>query len=153
MKVSHAGTSNLDRVHVRNDPAARDAGIARSEQQVQAMHRAIEEVKAIYTELKLPDAEVAMKLAALRGDGGGGGGGAGGSDSSVGAVLAAVEEEILLAKARVGVRDAMKMMMGRLPKLWKKLGVDGEMALQRLALAVTHPIDVKLNVDAEVGTH
>jgi hypothetical protein len=55
--------------------------------------------------------------------------------------------------ARVGVRDAMKMMMGRLPKLWKKLGVDPEMALQRLALAVTHPIDVKLNVDAEVGTH
>ena len=45
MMVSHAGTSNIDRVHVLNDPAARDAGIARSEQQVQAMHRAIEEVK------------------------------------------------------------------------------------------------------------
>ena len=57
-------------------------------------------IKAIYLELKLPNAEVATKLAALRGGGSadGGGGGAGGADSSVGAVLAAVEEELLLLK-------------------------------------------------------
>jgi len=64
--------------------------------------------------------------------------------------LSAITEEIEVAKSRMGIRDGIKALQSKLPKMWKRNGVDGEAVLLRLSLAVTRPIDVKVNVDAEI---
>jgi hypothetical protein len=141
-------TSGTDRANVEveadeKNETAKNAREDRAKREMQQMNRAIAEIKVIYKELKFTDAEIAQKLQMFSTDDSGGG-------ASVGAMLSTITEEIALAKSRMGVRDGIKMLQSKLPKLWKKNGMDGDVMLQRLAMAVTHPIDVKINVDAEM---
>jgi hypothetical protein len=115
----------------------------RRKREMISMNAAVAEIKAIYRELKIPEAEITERLRESSTDSSGGG-------ASVGATLSAITEEIEVAKSRMGIRDGIKALQSKLPKMWKRNGVDGEAVLLRLSLAVTRPIDVKVNVDAEI---
>ena len=122
---------------------AKNAREDRVKREMQQMNRAIAEIRAIYKELKIPEAEINQKLKEFSVD-------ATGGAASVGGMLDTITQEITLAQSRLGIRDSIKALQTKLPKAWKKAGIDGEMMLQRLSMAITQPIDVKLNVDAEI---
>ena len=124
---------------------AKKAREERAKREMQDMNAAIVEIKALYKGLKLPEAEINKKLQEFSTS-------SSGTSLSVGATLAKITQEINLTNARIGIRDSIVALQKKLPKLWKKNGMDGAEMLKRLSLAITHPEDLQLNVDAELNT-